>query len=109
MSKNNTKGLKKAASEVVASGDCYTSDNSGLAPPFTVKNNSQQYNMIDTTAQTVTLDDSFQEVTTKRSRREDKQIAKEKMQEDKVTKKLTTTTFYSAKQAEPELENTETE
>lgn len=67
MLKSDIKGLKKAASEVVAGGD-YTSDNSGIAPPFAVKNNYH----IDTTAQTVVLDDSFQEVTHKRSRREDK-------------------------------------
>ena len=79
--------MKKASSELVGKAD-YASDNSGIAPPFAIKNGSHG---ADTTAQTVVLDDSFQEVVTpKRSRREDKQMAKEKKQEDKVTKKLST-------------------
>jgi len=87
MLNSDNKGLKKAASELVGKVADYTSDNSGIAPPFVVKNTSM--GQTDTTAQTVIQDDSFQEVMShKRSRREDKQMAKEKMQEDKVTKKL---------------------
>ena len=90
---NETKSLKKSASEVVGNSGVeqqYTSDTSGgcIAPPFTIKTSSTG----ETSAQTMILDDSFKEVVApKRSRREDKQMAKEKMQEDKVTKKLSKT------------------
>jgi hypothetical protein len=49
MLKSDVKGLKKASSEVVATGDdYYNSDNSGLAPPFTVTKTIS--NHTDTTA-----------------------------------------------------------
>jgi len=70
--------MKKCASEQVAgfSGNASEADSSALAA------RSAQ----NTTAQTI--DDSFEQVVTKGSRRGNKQLAKEKQHEEKVSKKL---------------------
>ena len=99
------KSLKKASTELDGKAD-YASDNSGIAPPFAVKSS----NYGDTTAQSVILDDSFQEVTDhKRSRRQDKQMAKEKIQEDKVTKKFTNMQKPKSKNVAPVMQPNDTE